>query len=76
MYFYFSDAEEDVFNIDKYNIGNIPPKLERINIYEYREVHSVPYRVIYQILNDNIYVHCILDAGRDIKSPLTERPLK
>ncbi len=98
------DAEEDIFNIYKYNdnnysrknamdiirkieetiyklknypkIGNIPPELERINIYDYREVHSVPYRIIYQLLDNNIYIHCILDSRRDLRSLLIERLLQ
>ena len=102
--FFLPDAEEDLFDIYKYNtrvysgdnasrtikeikktiyklknypeIGNIPPELERIDINEYREVHTAPYRIIYQILNEDIYIHCILDARRDVKSLLSERLLR
>ena len=99
-----TDAEEDIFNIYRYNatrysrknamitiqsiketiyklanypkMGNNPPELERINIYDYREVHSVPYRIIYQLLDFNIYIHCILDSRRDLRSLLIERLLQ
>ncbi|MCK5154279.1 MAG: type II toxin-antitoxin system RelE/ParE family toxin [Spirochaetales bacterium] len=98
------DAEEDIFNIYKYNdsmysrrnaiktiqnikekiyklknypkIGIIPPELDRIMIYDYREVHSVPYRIIYQLLDNKIYIHCILDSRRDLRSLLIERLLQ
>ena len=66
--------KETIYKLKNYpKMGNIPPELERINIYDYREVHSVPYRIIYQLLDDNIYIHCILDARRDLGSLLIER---
>ena len=102
--FFVPDAEEDIFDIYKYNnrnysrenalrtvreikstiyrlrdypeMGNIPSELERINIDEYREIHSAPYRIIYQIVDKNIYVHAVLDARRDLKSLLSERVLR
>ena len=57
-------------------MGNNPPELKRISIDEYREIHSDPYRIIYQIVDKNIYVHAILDARRDLKSLLSERLLR
>jgi mRNA-degrading endonuclease RelE of RelBE toxin-antitoxin system len=33
--------------------GHIPPELERIGVYEYREIHVKVYRIIYQVL-DNV----------------------
>ncbi len=101
---FISDAEEDIFNLYKYNnrnysgenalrtvreikstiytlkdypeMGNIPRELERIKIDEYREVHSPPYRIIYEIIDSNIYIHAILDSRRDLKNLLTERILR
>ena len=71
------EIEKSIYKLKNYpKIGNIPPELERININEYREVHTTPYRIIYQILNGNIYIHCILDARRDVKSLLSERLLR
>ncbi|MDA3937944.1 MAG: type II toxin-antitoxin system RelE/ParE family toxin [Spirochaetia bacterium] len=71
------EIKKTIYNLSKYpNIGNIPPELERINITEYREVHSLPYRIIYQFLNEKIYINCILDARRDIKTLLLERGLR
>ncbi len=69
--------KDKIYKLKNYpNIGNIPPEMERINIYDYREVHSVPYRIIYQLLDNYIYIHCILDGRRDLRSLLIERLLQ
>jgi toxin ParE1/3/4 len=48
------------------NRGHTPPELERIGIYEYREIHYKPYRIIYQIIESDVYVHCVLDGRREL----------
>ena len=55
--------------------GHIPPELERISILNYKEIHYLPYRIIYQIIENNVYVHCILDGKRDIQEILLQRLL-
>ena len=37
--------------------GHFPPELERIDVYEFREIHYKPYRIIYQITGDEVFVH-------------------
>ncbi len=56
--------------------GHIPPELEFISVLDYREVHYKPYRVIYQIVGKEVYVHCVLDGRRDMQSLLQERLLR
>lgn len=56
--------------------GHFPPELERIGIHEYREVHFKPYRIIYQIFDSNIYIHCVLDGRRDLNELLERRLLR
>ena len=58
------------------NRGHIPPELERISIFEYKEIHYKPYRIIYQIMDSAIYVHCILDGRRNLQQLLQERLLR
>ena len=58
------------------NRGHNPPELKRIGIYEYREIHFKPYRIIYQIIDSDIYVHCVLDGRRDLEDLLQERLLR
>jgi toxin ParE1/3/4 len=56
--------------------GHIPPELERIGVLEFREVFFKPYRIIYQVIKLNVYVHCILDGRRDLQDLLQQRVLR
>ena len=56
--------------------GHIPPELERINLIGFFEIHYKPYRIIYQILNNEVYIHCILDGRRELQELLEKRLLR
>jgi len=56
--------------------GHVPPELDRIGIKIYKEIHYKPYRIIYQIIKKDVYVHCILDGRRDMMTLLEERLLR
>ncbi|MDW7681298.1 MAG: type II toxin-antitoxin system RelE/ParE family toxin [bacterium] len=56
--------------------GHILPELERIGIFEYKEIHYKPYRIIYQIIEKSIYVHCVLDSRRNLQELLEKRLLR
>ncbi|MCJ7812525.1 type II toxin-antitoxin system RelE/ParE family toxin [bacterium] len=56
--------------------GHIPPELERIGIIEYREIHFKPYRIIYQVVESNVYIHCILDGRRELQELLEKRIIR
>jgi toxin ParE1/3/4 len=56
--------------------GHTPPELERIGIFEYKEIHFKPYRIIYQIIDNEIYIHCILDGRRDLQELLEQRLIR
>jgi len=58
------------------NRGHLPPELERIGIFEYREVHYKPYRIIYQVVESDVYVHCVLDGRRNLQDLLEKRLLR
>ncbi len=69
--------EETCNNLSTFpNRGHIPPELERIGIFEYKEIHYKPYRIIYQILDTNIYIYCMLDGRRDLLQLLQERLIR
>lgn len=55
--------------------GHVPPELDRIGVMDYREVHFKPYRVIYQIIGQDVYVHCVLDGRRNMQALLERRLL-
>ena len=56
--------------------GRIPPELKRIGISDFREIILKPYRIIYQVIDDSVFIHCILDGRRDIQTLLQERLLR
>lgn len=71
------NIEERISNLSELaKRGHIPPELERVGVYEYRENHFKPYRIIYQIIDSNIYVHCVLDSRRELEDLLQERLLR
>ncbi len=56
--------------------GHHPPELERIGVREYREVFYKPYRIIYQIMESEVFIHCVLDGRRDLQELLQDRFLR
>ncbi|HKJ81824.1 MAG TPA: type II toxin-antitoxin system RelE/ParE family toxin [Ignavibacteriaceae bacterium] len=56
--------------------GHIPPELRNTGIRRYREIHFKPYRIIYEIINNVVYVHCILDGRRNMQEILANRLLR
>ena len=58
------------------NRGNYPPELERIGLIGYREIHEPPFRVIYQVRKKHVFVHCVLDSRRDLRTILFQRLLR
>jgi len=56
--------------------GHIPPELDRIGVTSYREVHFKPYRVIYEVIGQDVFVHCVLDGRRDMQSLLERRLIR
>ncbi len=56
--------------------GRTLPELERIGVFEYREILVKVYRIIYQIIGKAIFIHCILDGRRDVQEILLQRILR
>ena len=56
--------------------GHLPPELQKIGILDFREIHFKPYRIIYQIINNTVFIHCILDGRRDLQELLERRLLR
>ena len=56
--------------------GNYPTKLLDIGIREYREIFSRPYRTIYRVMKNNVYVLLIADERRDMQTLLQRRLLR
>lgn len=55
--------------------GVYPKELSAIGVREYREVFFKPYRIIYRIMDKNVFVLLIADGRRDMQSLLQRRLL-
>ena len=55
--------------------GAYPKELTALGIREYREIFFKPYRIIYRIIDKNIYVLLIVDGRCDMQTLLQRRLL-
>ncbi len=56
--------------------GSIPEEIEKLNLSQYRQVISGMNRIIYEVRQDTLYIHIIVDGRRDLTSLLTRRLLR
>ena len=56
--------------------GNYPKELLDIGIREYREIFFKPYRIIYRVMGNNVYVLVIADGRRDMQALLQRHLLQ
>src|SRR5664280_1559245 len=54
-------------------MGSIPDELQTLNMTQYRQVLSGMNRIIYEVRQDTVYVHLIVDTRRDMISFLLRR---
>ena len=50
--------------------GHIPSELDRGSVDELLGGSLLPYRVIYEVIGQDVFVHCVLDGRRDMQSLL------
>jgi len=55
--------------------GAYPKELLALGVREYREIFFKPYRIIYRIMEKNVYVLLIVDGRRDMQVLLQRRLL-
>jgi len=69
--------EQTILNLETLpERGHYPPELERIGVREYREVFYKPYRIVYQIMKSEVFIHCVLDGRRDLQDILQNMVLR
>ena len=56
--------------------GTYPKELLTLGIREYREIFFKPYRIIYRVIENNIYILLITDGRRDMQTLLQRRLLQ
>jgi toxin ParE1/3/4 len=74
----FLDAlEEACYKLEKYpQRVHIPLELIPTGVKRYLEIHYKPYRIIYEIEKNLIYVHAVIDGRRNMQEILGERLLR
>ena len=55
--------------------GAYPKELAALGIRDYRQTVFKPYRVIYRVIGQRVYIYVIADGRRDIQSLLARRLL-
>ncbi len=55
--------------------GHVPPELARADNYEYRQIIVKPYRIIYQIVESNVFIFGIIHGRRNVDEVLRQRLL-
>ena len=55
--------------------GACPKEMLTLGIREYRQIFFKPYRIIYRVIDKNVYVLLIVDGRRDMQSLLQRRLL-
>jgi toxin ParE1/3/4 len=55
--------------------GSYPKELLALGIKDYRQTFFKPYRVIYRVVGERVYIYLIADGRRDMQSLLARRLL-
>ncbi|MHB1429192.1 MAG: type II toxin-antitoxin system RelE/ParE family toxin [Rhodocyclaceae bacterium] len=55
--------------------GSYPKELLALGIKEYRQTFFKPYRMIYRVIERQVFIHLIADGRRDMQSLLVRRLL-
>ena len=88
QYVFFNDSEEKAeklysklyekcLSLQEYpDRGHVPPELSLLGINDFLELNYKPYRIIYQIIEKVVFIHCILDGRRDMQKLLQERLMR
>ena len=56
--------------------GHVPGELRDTCIKRFLEIHYKPDRIIYEIIDNIIYIHCVLDGRRNMQELLSNRLLR
>lgn len=73
----YSKLEEKIYSLQEFpKRGHIPSEMKLLGIEDFLEINYKPYRIIYQIIDAVVYVHCVLDGRRDMQKLLQERLIR
>lgn len=70
----FKQIKASIRNLASFPLlGAVPDELQTLNLTQYRQVLSGRNRIIYEVRQDTIYIHLIVDSRRDLPSFLLRR---
>lgn len=73
----YAKIRESIRNLaDSSESGSFPEEIEKFNMSQYRQVLSGMNRVIYEVRQDIVYIHTVVDARSDLNTFLNRRLLK
>ena len=73
----YNKIKETILNLKKFPYSvSIPEELEKLNLNQYRQIISGMNRIIYEVRQDNIYIHIIVDSRKSFKTLLEKRFLR
>ncbi len=73
----FTNLKNTINTLDQQpDRSHVPPELESIDVFEFREIHYNPYRIIYQVTDEDVFVHCVFDGRHDLQKILQQRLLR
>ena len=73
----YTQLKSSIRNLARFpQLGGIPDELETLNLSQYRQILSGKNRIIYEVRQDAVYVHLIVDTRRDLKEVLMQRLLR
>lgn len=56
--------------------GRVVPELQKEGITLYREVVASPWRILYKVGNDTVYIMAILDSRQNVEELLLQKLLR
>ncbi len=56
--------------------GRIVPELEKHNCFIYREIIETPWRIVYKIEDNNVFIISVMDGRRNINDLIIKRVLR
>ena len=63
-----SDFEENIMSLQSHpKSGRVVPELEKQGILQYRELIQGYYRIIYEVSDNKVIVHTIIDGRRNVE---------
>ena len=73
----YAKIKESIRNLQNFpQTGCIPEEIEKLNLTQHRQVSSGMNRIIYEVRQDVIYIHIVVDTRRDMNALLTRRLLR